>query len=150
MTDRESVERIRTYVEYPYTSPGTVVLNSALVRLTARDLAQLLEERDALLAENEKLRAELTVARHDLRDANVKVMRVAQERDELRAPTLAQALQVPEVREMREALCEIERLYYQEGKDLPSRAAQMRAVATEIIIKTHDAALAVLERGEKP
>jgi hypothetical protein len=51
----------------------------------------------------------------------------------------------------RDALCEIERLYYQEGKDLAWRAAKSRAIATQVITATHDAALADLTaRGDSP
>lgn len=52
-TDSDSVERIRRYVDWKYTTPETVVLNSDLVRLTAGDLAALLAERDDLKSDLE-------------------------------------------------------------------------------------------------
>lgn len=48
--DSDAVARIRTYVDYPYTSEDTAVLVSQLVTITAGDLRALLAERDALAA----------------------------------------------------------------------------------------------------
>ncbi|MDD9727191.1 hypothetical protein PVV74_17155 [Roseovarius sp. SK2] len=50
LTEPEHVERIRKYVEWPYTTRDIIVLDSDLVRITAGDLADLLAERDALSA----------------------------------------------------------------------------------------------------
>lgn len=53
---QDGIARIRTYVDYPYTSPDTLILNSALVRITAGDLGQLLAARDALAHERDEWR----------------------------------------------------------------------------------------------
>lgn len=45
-----AVQKIRTYVDYPHTTPDTLLLNSQLVKITAKDLAELLAERDAMEA----------------------------------------------------------------------------------------------------
>lgn len=45
-----AIYRIRLYVDYPYTSPDALVVDSDLVRITAQDLADLVAERDRLAA----------------------------------------------------------------------------------------------------
>ena len=45
-TSAEAVERVRKYVDWPYTSPDTVILDSDLVRITASDISTVLAERD--------------------------------------------------------------------------------------------------------
>lgn len=63
--DSDAVARIRTYVDYPYTSEDTAVLVSKLVTITAGDLRALLAERDALTDKancKEHVRAALAAA----------------------------------------------------------------------------------------
>jgi len=57
-TSRESVERIRKYVDYPYTYDDVLILDSALVKMTAGDLRALLTERDAFKARADRAEAD--------------------------------------------------------------------------------------------
>ena len=56
-----AIDRIRLYVDHPYTSPDTLVLDSDLVRITAQDLADLVALCDEMKAHNRFLSGEYDV-----------------------------------------------------------------------------------------
>jgi hypothetical protein len=65
-----AVERVRKYVDHPYTSPDTLVLDSDLVQISADDLARIVQRVDAQAARIEELEAQVAAARSEaLREA---------------------------------------------------------------------------------
>lgn len=61
--DLDPIEKIRKWVDYPYNSPETIVVQSDLVTFTADDLARLLQERDEAAARIRELESELAALR---------------------------------------------------------------------------------------
>ncbi len=70
MTDKpkttpEAVERLRKYVDHPYTSPDTLVVDSQLVRINAAHLARVVQHVDTLSARVAELEAAAKTSRND-------------------------------------------------------------------------------------
>jgi len=61
-TSKDAVGKLRLYTDWPYTSHDTLVLDSELVRISAQDLADVVQVCDTLQATVNEMREALEIA----------------------------------------------------------------------------------------